>query len=81
MLNAHLDRNPITRTACVLAVAVLLAVTIPLAGFTAFADAATTLAGSVVDQMGRGVADVALELSNAQTRTRYEVRNVAFKQP
>jgi len=74
MLNAHLDRNPITRTACVLAVAVLLAVTIPLAGFTAFADAATTLAGSVVDQMGRGVADVALELSNAQTRARYEVR-------
>lgn len=76
MLNTHLDRNPITRTACILAVAALLAVTVPLAGFTAFADAATTtLAGTVVDQLGRGVPDVTLGLSNAQTRARHEVHS------
>jgi TonB family protein len=76
MLNAHLDRNPITRTACVVAVAALLAVTVPLAGFTAFADAATTtLTGTLVDQLGRGVPDVTLGLSNVQTRARYEVHS------
>jgi TonB family protein len=76
MLNAHLDRNPITRTASILAVAVLLAVTIPIAGFTAFAAAAsTTFSGTVVDQLGRGVPDVTVALSNAQTRERHEVHS------
>jgi TonB family protein len=74
MLNAHLDRNPITRTACVLAIAVLLAVTIPLAGFTAFADGqSTTLSGTVLDQFGRGIPDAALALTDAQTHARHEV--------
>ncbi len=75
MLNAHLDRNPITRSACILAVAALVAVTVPIAGFTAFADgASTTLSGTVVDQLGRGIPDVTLGLSDAQTRARHEVR-------
>ncbi|HWF84226.1 MAG TPA: M56 family metallopeptidase [Vicinamibacterales bacterium] len=74
MLNAHLDRNPITRTTCILAVAALLAVTVPLAGWTAFADgASTTLSGMVVDQLGRGIPDVTLGLADAQTRARHEV--------
>ncbi len=74
MLNAHLDRNPITRSAGILAVAALLAVAVPIAGFTAFADgASTTLSGTVVDQLGRGIPDVTLGLSDAQTRARHEV--------
>ncbi len=75
MLNSKLDRHPITRSACVLAVAALLAVTLPIAGFTAFADAAsTTLSGTVVDQLGRGVPSVTIGLSDGQTRARHEVR-------
>ncbi|HEX3702598.1 MAG TPA: M56 family metallopeptidase [Vicinamibacterales bacterium] len=76
MLNAHLDRNPITRSACLLAAAALLAVTVPIAGFTVFADAgATILSGSVLDQFGRGVPDATVALSNAQTRERHEVHS------
>ena len=74
MLNAKLDRHPITRSACLFAVAALLAVTLPVAGFTAFADArSTTLSGTVVDQLGRGIPNVTVALSDGQTRARHEV--------
>ena len=74
MLNARLNRTPLTRSARVAAAAALLAVTIPIAGF---GQSFVTLSGSVVDPTGRIVPGVTLVLSNDQRQEKREVRSDA----
>jgi len=66
MLNTHLNRTPITRTACALVVAALAAVTVPLAGFGAQSGPAS-LSGTVVDQRSGVIPNLALNLTGADS--------------
>jgi beta-lactamase regulating signal transducer with metallopeptidase domain len=76
MLNARLNRDPITRSASLAAVIVLTAVTVLIAGFGVSAQSAfATLSGSVVDPNGRPMSGVTLKLSNAQRQSNYEVKS------
>jgi beta-lactamase regulating signal transducer with metallopeptidase domain len=76
MLNAQLNRDPITRSASIAAALVLTAVTVVVAGFGASAQSQFgSVAGSVVDQNGRPIAGVTLVLSNATAQTKYEVKS------
>jgi TonB family protein len=74
MLNARLNRRPLTRSARFVAAVSLLAVTIPIAGF---GQSFVTLSGSVVDPSGRIVPGVTLVLSNSQRQEKREVRSDA----
>jgi len=74
MLNARLDRAPLTQSVRFAAVIALLAVTIPIAGF---GQTFVTLSGSVVDPNGRIVPGVTLTLSNGQRQEKREVRSDA----
>jgi beta-lactamase regulating signal transducer with metallopeptidase domain len=76
MLNVRLNRDPITRSVCLAATIVLVAVTMLVAGFGVSAQSVfATLSGSVVDPNGRPIPDVTLKLSNAQRRSNYEVKS------
>jgi len=76
MLNAQLNRDPITRSASIAAALVLTAVTVVVAGFGASAQSQFgSVAGSVADQNGRTIAGVTLVLSNATAQTKYEVKS------
>jgi len=76
MLNAQLNRDPITRSASIAAALVLTAVTVVVAGFGASAQSQFgSVAGSVTDQNGRSIAGVTLVLSNAAAQTKYEVKS------
>jgi len=72
MLNARLNRTPLTRSARVMALIALLAVTIPIAGFvqTSF----VTFSGTVVDPNGRIIPGVTLVLSDMQRDAKREVK-------
>lgn len=73
MLNARLDRAPITRSACIAAAVLFLAVAIPVAGFGAAASA--IVSGTIVDQMGKAVPDVTVSLSDPRGAGRHEVHS------
>src|SRR5439155_15700801 len=74
MLNVKLNRDPITRSASIAAAIVLAAVTVIIAGFGVSAQGQfATVAGNIVDQNGRPIADVRLVLSNAAAQTKNEV--------
>jgi beta-lactamase regulating signal transducer with metallopeptidase domain len=76
MLNARLNRTPITRSACIVTVIALLAVAIPIAGLVASAQTAgAAFSGSLVDAIGRILPDVPLALSNVETRQQHEARS------
>jgi len=76
MLNVHLDRDPITRTASVAAAIVLAVVTVLVAGFGASAQSQfANLSGSIVDQKTRPLPGVTLTLSNAQSQSKYEIKS------
>jgi beta-lactamase regulating signal transducer with metallopeptidase domain len=76
MMNARLNRDPITRSASIAAALVLTAVTVVVAGFGASAQSQFgSVAGSVADQNGRSIAGVTLVLSNAAAQTKYEVKS------
>jgi TonB family protein len=76
MLNVHLDRDPITRTASLAAAIVLAVVTVLVAGFGASAQSQFgSVSGSISDQNGRALAGVTLVLSNATAQTKYEVKS------
>ena len=72
MLNARLNRTPLTRSARFVALILLLAITIPIAGLgqTSF----VSFSGAVVDPNGRIVPGVTLVLSDAQRDAKREVR-------
>lgn len=75
MLNARVNRDPVTRPASVAASIALLAITIVVAGFSASAQMFSTVSGSVVDQHGALLPGVTLVLTSAQTQQKYEVRS------
>jgi TonB family protein len=81
MLNVKLNRDPITRTASIAAAVVLAAVTVVVAGFGVSAQGQfATVAGNIVDQNGRPMANVRLVLSNAAAQTKNEVKSDAAGQ-
>jgi beta-lactamase regulating signal transducer with metallopeptidase domain len=76
MLNAQLNRDPITRSASIAAALVLTAVTVVVAGFGASAQSQfVSVSGLVVDQNKRPIAGVAIVLSNATAQTKYEMKS------
>lgn len=72
MLNARLNRTPLTVTARSATLVALLGLAIPIAGFSA--QRFSTLSGSVVDETNRVVPDVTLTLTDSATRAKHEVR-------
>lgn len=75
MLNEHVDREPMTPLTAVFVIAALLSVTIPIAGFSAFAQARfATLSGTATDETGAVIDNAVLVLSNVLTSAKYEVR-------
>ena len=78
MLNATLNRDPLTRSASIAAALVLAVVTVVVAGFGVSAQGQfATVSGSVADQNGRPIKDVRLVLSNAVAQTKNEVKSDA----
>ena len=76
MLNAQLNRDPITRSASIAAALVLTVVTVVVAGFGASAQSQfATVSGSIVDQKTRPLPGVTLTLSNAQNQSKYEIKS------
>jgi beta-lactamase regulating signal transducer with metallopeptidase domain len=81
MLNATLNRDPITRSASIAAALVLAVVTVGVAGFGVSAQGQfATVSGTVNDQNGRPIKDVRLVLSNATAQTKNEVKSDASGQ-
>ena len=73
MLNTHLNRRPVSRSASAATLAALLTVTVPIAGFAAAQTVFATLTGSIVDPTNAAVPGVTLVLTNAQTQAKYEI--------
>ena len=75
MLNARLNRRPLTRLARVAIVIAVLGITLPIA---ALAQASfSTFSGSVVDPMNGLLPKTTLILTNTRTQAKYEVRSDA----
>jgi TonB family protein len=64
MLNAHLDRRPLTRRAAAVTAALLLAVTLPSAALRAVQATPTSLSGEVYDASGAVLPGVELTLED-----------------
>jgi beta-lactamase regulating signal transducer with metallopeptidase domain len=77
MLNVRLNRDPITRTASIAAVALLIAVTVIVAGFGASAQTFSAVSGTLVDQFSRGLGDATVTLSNPKAQSKYEIKSDA----
>ena len=78
MLNTHVNRTPITRAAGLAIAAALAALTIPLAGLAASAQATSaSFSGALVDAVGRSLPDTTLILTNVQTKEKREVKSDA----
>jgi TonB family protein len=73
MLNAHINRNPVSTASRIAIFLALLVMTIPIAAAQTFA----TFSGSVVDAQGLPLPNASLVLSNAQRNSKYEVRSSA----
>ena len=75
MLNDRTNREPVTPLVAVVVATVLLSVTIPIAGFSAFAQARfATVFGTATDESGLPLTNATVALSNTQTSAKYEVR-------
>ena len=73
MLNARLNRRPLTGFGRVAIVLALLAITLPIA---ALAQASfSTFSGSVLDPMNGLLPKTTLHLTNTRTQAKYEVRS------
>jgi TonB family protein len=78
MLNVKLNRDPITRSASIVAAVVLVAVTVFVAGFGVSAQGQfATVSGTVLDQNSRPISGARLVLSNAAAQTKNEVKTDA----
>jgi TonB family protein len=78
MLDAQLTRVPITRTARVAVAAVLLTVTVPIAGLSLLAQARfATISGSMTDETGGLLRNVRMVLINSESQSKQEVRSNA----
>jgi TonB family protein len=72
MLNASINRNPLTTSARVAILIALLSVAVPIAGAQ---SSFFTFSGSIVDQTNRVIPNATLVLTNADTQAKYEVRS------
>ena len=70
MLNARINRQPITRSAVLFTIVAMSAVTVSIAAAQTFA----TLSGSVVDPTNGVLPEVTLVLTNVDSRAKHEVR-------
>jgi TonB family protein len=75
MLDARLNRRPLSRSACVATVLALLTITVPIAGFAASQAVFATVTGSIVDPLNGLLPDVRLILTNQQSSSKYEIRS------
>jgi beta-lactamase regulating signal transducer with metallopeptidase domain len=71
MLNARINRNPITRSASLATIAAVLAVTVSVAAAQTFA----TLSGTVFDATSRVLPEVTLVLTHVESKAKHEVRS------
>jgi TonB family protein len=75
MLNARLDRAPMTRAAALVAGLAFAVMTVAIAGVRASAQGGfATVSGVVYDPMGRILPNATLVLSNTDSPTKHEVR-------
>jgi TonB family protein len=78
MLNAHLNRRPITRSACVATAIVVLGLTLPLAGLGAAPQTGpATFSGTLLDTIGRILPDVPMTLTNVESGRKYDAHSDA----
>ena len=70
MLNTHLNRNPVPRSARTMIVIALLGITVAVAGAQA---ALATVSGSIIDQVGRILPGATLTLTNVRDKTTYQI--------
>jgi beta-lactamase regulating signal transducer with metallopeptidase domain len=78
MLNARLNRDPITRSASIAAALLLTAVTVVVAGFGASAQSQFgSVVGTVTDQNGRTIGGVRVVLSNTPAQEKHELKTDA----
>ena len=76
MLNAHLDRHPVTRRTRVMSAFACFALAVPLAGVATFGQGPfATVAGSISDQMRVPLPNATLAITNTETKARNEVRS------
>jgi len=76
MLNARLNRTPITRSAYVAIVIAVLGITLPVAGLVASAQSGpATFSGSLVDAVGRILPELTLVLSNTLTNEKRQTQS------
>jgi len=76
MLNAQLNRDPITRSASIAAALVLTTVAVVVAGFGASAQSQFgSVSGMVSDQNGRAIGGVTIVLSNTAAQEKHELKS------
>jgi beta-lactamase regulating signal transducer with metallopeptidase domain len=71
MLNAGINRNPISTSARVATVIALLLIAVPIA----MAQAFSSLSGTLIDATGGTLPDAKVTLSNTQRQSKYEVKS------
>jgi TonB family protein len=74
MLNANVNRKPLTRSFRLLTVISLLSLTLPMAGLSA-QSTFVTVSGSILDGTNRVLPNVALVLTNTVKDSKHEVRS------
>jgi TonB family protein len=74
MLDTNVNRRPLSRRAVLYTMVTLLAITIPVAGFSA-AQASATLSGSIIDPTDAALPGVRLVLKNVRSGSEYDVRS------
>jgi TonB family protein len=72
MLNARLNRTPITRSTRIATVILFLCLTVPMSGLAA--QHFSTFSGTLADQTNAVLPNVAVTVTNPATQTRHEVR-------
>jgi TonB family protein len=75
MLDARVNRRPISRQGCAAALLAVLAVAVPVTGIAVAQNVFATVTGSIVDVTEGAVPDVTLVLTNVATKARNEVRS------
>jgi TonB family protein len=76
MLNARLNRNPVTRSTSVVTAIALLTITVSIAGFGAAAQSgAATFSGTLMDAIGHILPDKAVVLADVQSKAKHETRS------
>jgi TonB family protein len=75
MLNARLDRHPVSMTRRLAVSAAIFAITIVVAGFAASAQSTTILTGTISDQLGGVLPDAPIALTSLDNGAKHEVRS------